>query len=67
MGAAVSPISFVDILPVLPVCAACKKIRSKDGVWEQMEVYIEQHSHASFSHGLCPECMPLYMGLDDDN
>jgi hypothetical protein len=52
---------------LLPVCAACKKIRSKDGVWEQMEVYIEQHSHASFSHGLCPECMPLYMGLDDDN
>jgi hypothetical protein len=52
---------------LLPVCAACKKIRSKDGGWEQMEVYIEQHSHASFSHGLCPECMPLYMGLDDDN
>jgi hypothetical protein len=52
---------------LLPVCAACKKIRSKDGDWKQMEVYIEQHSHASFSHGLCPECMPLYMGLNDDN
>ena len=47
---------------MLPVCAACKKIRTKQGDWMQMEVYIEKHSHASFSHGLCPECMPLYMG-----
>lgn len=47
---------------MLPICAACKKIRTKDGQWTQLEVYIEQHSHASFSHGLCPKCLPLYMG-----
>lgn len=47
---------------LLPVCAACKKIRTKQGDWIQMEVYIERHSQASFSHGLCPDCMPLYMG-----
>lgn len=47
---------------MLPICAACKKIRTKDGHWTQMETYIEQHSHASFTHGLCPKCLPLYMG-----
>jgi len=51
---------------LLPVCAACKKIRTTDGDWAQMEVYIAKHSHASFSHGLCPECMPLYMSAVDD-
>jgi hypothetical protein len=47
---------------LLPICAACKKIRTEEGVWTQMEVYISKHSHASFTHGLCPECMPIYMG-----
>ena len=47
---------------MLPICAACKKIRTQDGQWTMLEVYIEQHSHASFTHGLCPKCLPLYMG-----
>jgi hypothetical protein len=46
---------------LLPICAACKKIRTEHGDWTQMEVYIEKHSHASFSHGLCPKCLPIYM------
>lgn len=39
----------------LPVCASCKKIR-KDGEWVQIECYIRDHSEASFTHSLCPEC-----------
>lgn len=39
---------------LLPMCAACKKIRTEEGAWTQIEVYIERHSHASFTHGLCP-------------
>jgi PAS domain S-box-containing protein len=31
---------------LLPICASCKKIES----------YIESHSDAEFSHGICPEC-----------
>jgi hypothetical protein len=46
---------------LLSVCASCKKIRTEEGDWTQMEVYIEKHSHASFSHGLCPKCLPIYM------
>ena len=41
---------------MLPICACCKKIRSDEGYWEQIETYIDQHSEASFSHGMCPDC-----------
>ncbi len=40
----------------LPICARCKKIRDVSGFWEQLESYIENHSDALFSHGVCPEC-----------
>ena len=42
---------------LLPICAACKKIRDDQGYWEQIEVYIRDHSEAQFSHGLCPACI----------
>jgi len=42
---------------LLPVCASCKRIRNEKGEYEQMEKYISEHSEASFSHGLCSECV----------
>ncbi|MBM4354492.1 MAG: hypothetical protein FJ109_12000 [Deltaproteobacteria bacterium] len=42
---------------LLPICASCKKIKTDQGDWRQMEVYIRDHSEAEFSHGICPECM----------
>ena len=41
---------------LLPICASCKNIRNDEGYWEQIEVYIRDHSEAEFSHGICPEC-----------
>jgi len=41
---------------LLPICASCKKIRNDEGYWEQIEVYIKEHSEADFTHGICPEC-----------
>jgi hypothetical protein len=41
----------------LPICASCKKIRDDQGYWNNLEVYISQHSEAEFSHGICPECV----------
>jgi membrane protein implicated in regulation of membrane protease activity len=40
----------------LPICASCKKIRDDNGYWNQIEAYIQTHSDAEFSHGICPEC-----------
>jgi GAF domain-containing protein len=41
---------------MLPICSYCKKIRNDRNSWEQMESYISEHSHATFSHGICPDC-----------
>jgi PAS domain S-box-containing protein len=41
---------------MLPICASCKKIRNDEGYWERIETYIREHSDATFSHGLCPDC-----------
>ncbi len=43
----------------LPICANCKKIRDDEGYWQQIEEYIQDHSEAVFSHGICPDCMEL--------
>jgi len=42
---------------LLPICAYCKKIRDEHEQWQTMELYIEEHSTAEFSHGICPDCM----------
>ena len=31
---------------LLPICASCKRIRNDKGYWEQIEVYIREHSDA---------------------
>ena len=41
---------------LLPICASCKHIRDDRGYWHQVESYIQQHSSAVFTHGLCPKC-----------
>jgi len=41
---------------LLPICAACKKIRDDQGYWSHIESYIRQHSEAEFTHGICPSC-----------
>jgi len=49
---------------LIPICASCKKIRDDKGYWNQVEVYIQQHSEAEFSHGFCPDCMKKLYGVD---
>jgi PAS domain S-box-containing protein len=41
---------------LIPICAACKKIRDDKGYWNQLELYLTDHSDAEFSHSICPEC-----------
>jgi PAS domain S-box-containing protein len=42
---------------LLSICASCKKITNEHGDWEPMESYLQTHSQAKFSHGLCPDCL----------
>jgi|GEM_PF-611171 len=45
---------------LLPICAGCKKIRDDQGYWGQVEIYIQEHSEAQFTHSMCPECAKEY-------
>ncbi len=47
---------------LLPICAACKKIRDDKGYWKHVETYISEHSAADFSHGICPDCAKKLYG-----
>ena len=47
---------------LLPICASCKKIRDDTGYWNQIELYIRDHTEAEFSHSLCPNCAEKLYG-----
>ena len=54
---------------LLPICASCKKIRDYRGYWEEVEQYVHEHSDASFTHSICPDCIrrlypELFVGKD---
>ncbi len=54
---------------LLPICSHCKKIRDDKGYWNQIEVYIHEHTDAKFSHGICQECVKKYysdLDINDD-
>jgi sigma-B regulation protein RsbU (phosphoserine phosphatase) len=41
---------------LLPICSWCKRIRNDHDYWEILEKYLSEHSEATFTHGVCPEC-----------
>lgn len=46
---------------LLPICSYCKKVRDDRNYWQQVETYIEGHSDAQFTHGICPECRATHV------
>ena len=52
---------------LIPICANCKKVRDDQGYWQEVEGYVMEHSHAEFSHGICPTCAKkLYSDLYEE-
>lgn len=41
---------------ILSICMHCRKIRTEENAWQQLEWYITTHTDARFSHGICPDC-----------
>ena len=41
---------------LIPICAWCHRVRNDGGLWQQIENYVQTHTDASFSHGICPDC-----------
>ena len=57
---------FKTLHGIVPVCSNCKKIRTDDGYWQKVEVYVCDHTEAEYSHGICPErTKKLYPELSD--
>lgn len=42
---------------LIPVCSACKDIRTDDEHWIRMESYLHQEAGLQFTHGICPKCI----------
>lgn len=59
-------LSKIQVLEgLLPICSSCKKIRDGENGWQNIETYIEHRSNASFTHGLCRDCMDKLYGDQD--
>jgi PleD family two-component response regulator len=41
---------------LLPICAKCKKVRDDQGYWQDVDLYIRNHTDVDISHGICPDC-----------
>jgi DNA-binding response OmpR family regulator len=54
--------SIKTLKGLIPICSHCKSIRDDDGFWNRVESYIEKHSDALFSHGICPDCLRKHYG-----
>src|SRR5262249_33528436 len=39
---------------ILPICSSCKRIRDESGRWQEVEIYVRDHSEAQFTHGFLP-------------
>lgn len=53
----------IDVLrDTLPICARCKSIRNDEGYWQQIEIYLQEHSRSDLTHGICPDCEEAMYG-----
>ena len=50
---------------LLPMCSSCKSVRDDQGYWHSIEEYIDSHSDALLSHGLCDGCAEKLYGDED--
>ncbi|HEU4570896.1 MAG TPA: GAF domain-containing protein [Gemmatimonadales bacterium] len=49
---------------LIPLCASCHRIREDGTGWQRLERFLMEHTDASVTHSICPECSArLYPGL----
>jgi hypothetical protein len=41
----------------LSICAWCKRVRDEEDAWQTVEAFVQDHTHAQFTHGVCPQCL----------
>ena len=65
LSRALSEVKVLNAL--LPICSYCRRIRDDKDYWHSVEIYINKHTGAQFSHGICPECYKSVMEPQLDN
>jgi hypothetical protein len=56
-----------QIRGMITICSVCRRVRTDEGFWQQIEVYVRDHSDAEFTHGICKECAKkLYPELQEE-
>jgi hypothetical protein len=51
-----------ELEQMLPLCANCKKYRTKEGRWLPIEAYLIESGAPPLTHGFCPECAEKLYG-----
>ena len=46
---------------LVPICSYCKRIRTDENYWEQVDRFVAEHSEVRFSHGICPSCYKTFL------
>lgn len=46
---------------LLPICSYCKRVRSDENYWSQVESYVTEHSNMRFTHSICPTCYETHV------
>lgn len=62
---------LTELKSIIPICSYCKRIRTDEEYWSEVEEFLRQHLDADLSHGICPECYQnakkeLELGLDEN-
>jgi hypothetical protein len=47
---------------LLSICAWCKRVRDETEDWQAVETYVQDRTHAAFTHGICPDCLQSQVG-----
>ncbi len=53
-----------QLTALLPMCAWCRKVRTEESDWHEIERYLAERSNAEVTHSICPECAER-VGEDD--
>lgn len=46
----------VRLTGLIAICSFCKKARTEDDQWKDIDQYLADRAQADFTHGICPEC-----------
>jgi Co/Zn/Cd efflux system component len=54
LAAQVAESALQTLRGFIPICAHCKQVRTDVGDWQEIERYVQEHTAAQFTHGICP-------------